>query len=442
MATKTVLVYDANTSSLNAKLDRSARKAKGVGKSFEQGGQAVDGLVTKLGSVVAVSASIERIWAGITRNIERQQTLAAKRKGSLDSLAAMTNVFSTPGKAKQGRSLGIDIQKKLGLETEGEAFDIVNKLASRFGEDATLSGALTDEFVEAGKVTGQRANLVQVIESVADALDAIGEGAEGVSGMIGLIGVSAQTSKADFDAFAKALGELGVQAKLTGTSTLDVASLLSQLGGESIDRLRTKFNALLGVMVNMGNIEDIRAKGGLIPFLEGVQNLPILEQKAALGVENKEAFVGMQLLIEILDAAKKARPALEAGKATFIAESGARFVAAGGQVGTRLNQAAVARQLTTEGLIGGDMGANRTAIAENLRSLSRIQAASGDLVPAMSDFLGINDSSLINIIVNRQTRNMSAATLDAFAQAMSDQVQKRMDDGISINPNTISDEGR
>ena len=442
MVAKTTMVFDGKTSALNAKLDESRKKAGAVGGEFSKGSAALAGMAIKLGGIAATSAVIERSWAAITRQMERQDQLANKRRGSLDSLAAMTNVFSTPARAQAGKQLGIGIQRQLGLEEEGAAFDIVNKLVSRLGEEAVLGGDVASKFVDAVAATGQRENAVQVIDSVADAMQAFEKDVKDTGNVIGLIAGGAQVSKADFRPFAQALGEMGVQAKLTGTSMEDVVAIFSQLGGEGIERLRTKFNALTGAITALDNLDQIKAQGGLIPFIESLQGMNPAQIRKALGTDRKEAMIAVELIGAVLDKAKAAKPGLMAAKETFIAQSQGRFEAAGGLVGTRLNQAVVNRQLSTEGIIGGDRGANIAAISQNARSLTRIRASEGDFIAGLSDFFGINDSSLVQSYMNFQLRNLSNEAVEQVAVRMAEAVSNKLDGATPVNPMTISGEGR
>ncbi len=386
MPAKATIVFGADTSELNGRLKKSNRQLKSWGSTLVQN-------AVKIGAVGVASKLVLGTWQLITQQMQEQEKLLAKQKANIGSRAALTNVATTPERAKQLVGIAEETRKDLGLTGdagEAQAFDIVNKAVSRFGEEAVIQGDVIRQLSDSLLATGQVSTAVETIDAVADRMQAFGEDTSQLGNVLDEIGAGARDSKADFGPFATTLGQMGTLFKTIGNTGTETNAVLKNLGGDSIEKLRTAANSLAGAFIKLEEFEDIKENGGIFRAIELFKDLDDSALLKKLG--KKEAFIGFKLIADVIDKAKADVAILESQKGVFTKESLKRFGAGGGGIGIGAARLEATGEGAKEEALGGPNSALALEIAKSFTKLGRLrtlqEGGTGQFVTALGQSLG------------------------------------------------------
>lgn len=290
MATaKTTMVFDARTSALNSKLDKSKRKAKGVADAFSRGQKNIDGMASRVGQMLGPTAALALAWKTIALDSERaNRAVEDMKSGAAATARAFGITAGDPRAAARLQGASRRFRTEAGMSTEASG-KLAFAAQSAFGGQ-TLGTKGTNILLMLQRSQQGALETLQAADRVIGASGGTMKDFERIVNQMVTAGLSSEATAADVG--KAAAGALPFVEAAGG----DIEQTLALLGGVKLDKIevvRTGIRALARTLASQKAI-DIGVTGDT--FLDKTRSLASLNlSEAALGQfmesEAKAAFV-------------------------------------------------------------------------------------------------------------------------------------------------------
>lgn len=240
MTARGKVIFDGDTASLSASLDRVNKKIDGMARRTEKGANAMSRMTTFAGGLAAAGAAALQVWNDLIKRIDeaanRAQEAGRARRQALSLASSAEDVQRiSAGIAATRNETGVDESQASALQFQLESLGLADqrqRIASLelTGNDAAaFATGLARTSKAFGVTDAGRKN------QLADLLFAGGKSSEVLA-----------------DRFATAVAQAAPFARNVGSTPEELTQLFAGVGGDKIDRLTTGVRAISDKILEQG----------------------------------------------------------------------------------------------------------------------------------------------------------------------------------------------